>query len=121
MRTLYKILAQGDTLIVAVDVVPQPGQSYYEDTFLKGRVRFPKGIVKLAKKMDAILVPYFALEHDGYLSAEIMPAFAIEDLDEETIFRMIIKPIEEKIMQHPEQWWLWPMLNFFWHKEAINA
>ena len=121
MRKLYKILAQGDTLIVAVDVVTQPGQSFYQGEFLNGEVRFPKGIVKLAKKMDAILVPYFALEHDGHLSAEILPAIETEGLDEKTIFHLLLKPIEEKIMKYPEQWWLWPMLNLFWNKEPGNA
>jgi KDO2-lipid IV(A) lauroyltransferase len=120
-RILYKILARKETLIVVADVVPQQGQSFYEDSFLGGQVRFPKGIVKLAKKMDAILVPYFALEHDGHLSAEFLPTINTQGLDEETVFQLLIKPIEEKIMKYPEQWWLWSMMSHFWRKGEGNA
>ncbi len=120
-RILYKILARKETLIVVADVVPQQGQSFYEDSFLGGQVKFPKGIVKLAKKMDAVLVPYFALEHDGHLSAEFLPLINTQGLDEETVFQLLIKPIEEKIMKYPEQWWLWSMVSHFWRKGESYA
>ncbi|MCF7970595.1 MAG: lysophospholipid acyltransferase family protein [Methylococcaceae bacterium] len=118
MRVLYKILQNGETLIVLVDVSPVPGQACYEASFLGGTARFPKGIVKLAKKMDALLVPYFALEHQGYLSGEFLPAIATEGLQEQEILQLLLEPIEEKISQHPEQWWVWPWLSSFWRREG---
>ncbi|MDF1584484.1 MAG: lysophospholipid acyltransferase family protein [Methyloprofundus sp.] len=121
MRALYKILQKGETLIVLVDVAPLPGQACYEVSFLEGTARFPKGIVKLAKKMDALLVPYFALEHQGFLSGEFLPAIATEGLQEQEILPLLLTPIEEKISQHPEQWWVWPWLSSLWRKETFNA
>lgn len=120
-RSLYKTLAEGKTLVVAVDVPPQTNQAYYEAVFLKGKIRLPKGIVKLAKKMDALLVPYFALEHEGFLSAEFMPAIATRGVKEQDIFQLILKPIEAKILKYPDHWWAWSWLASFWQPEQLNA
>ena len=114
MRALYKILQRGDTLIVLIDVAPVPGQPYYEAPFLHGVARFPKGIVKLAIKTGAVLLPYFASEHEGLLTGEFLPALNISSQSEEAILQSILEPVQEKIFQHPEQWWMWPWLNAFW-------
>lgn len=116
MRSLYKVLSNGETLIVLVDVPPVPGQAYYEVDFLGGIAKFPKGIVKLANKLDALLVPYFTMENQGYLCGEFLPAIETKQLKNEEIVAKFLKPIEEKIQQHPEQWWMWPWLFAFWTK-----
>ena len=116
MRSLYKVLSNGETLIVLVDVPPILGQAYYEVNFLGGIAKFPKGIVKLANKLDALLVPYFTTEHQGYLCGEFLPAIESKNLQNEEIIDKLLMPIEEKIQQHPEQWWMWPWLHAFWTK-----
>jgi len=119
MRSLYKILSNGETLIVLVDVPPVPGQAYYEVDFLGGIAKFPKGIVKLANKLDALLVPYFTMEHQGYLCGEFLPAIETNNLHSDELVEQLLKPIEEKIQQHPEQWWMWPWLSAFWIKKVV--
>jgi len=116
MRSLYKVLSNGETLIVLVDVPPVPGQAYYEVDFLDGVAKFPKGIVKLANKLDALLVPYFTMEHQGYLSGEFLPAIETKNLQSEEIVNLLLQPIEAKIQQYPDQWWMWPWLFAFWTK-----
>jgi KDO2-lipid IV(A) lauroyltransferase len=116
MRSLYKVLSNGETLIVLVDVPPVPGQAYYEVDFLGGVAKFPKGIVRLANKLDALLVPYFTMEDQGYLCGEFLPAIETKGLQNEELVAKLLIPIEEKIQQYPEQWWMWPWIFAFWTK-----
>ena len=116
MRALYRVLQRGNTLIVLIDVAPVPGQPFYEAPFLLGAARFPKGIVKLALKTGALLVPYFTYEHEGRLTGEFLPALSSAVQSEVALLRHILEPVEEKIFEHPEQWWMWPWLNAFWTK-----
>ena len=117
MRTLYRILLNGQTLIVLVDLPPVEGQSFYEVPFLGGIAKFPIGVAKLALKTDAILVPYFTLEEKGYLSGEFLPSFSVSGMEVEEVILSLFRPVEEKILQYPEQWWMWPWLQAFWDKK----
>ncbi|PKM10006.1 MAG: hypothetical protein CVV13_14605 [Gammaproteobacteria bacterium HGW-Gammaproteobacteria-3] len=116
MRALYRILQRGETLIVLIDVAPLPGQPFYEMPFLHGVARFPKGIVKLAMKTGALLVPYFTTENENGLVGEFLPMLDITSLDEQAVLQAILSPVEKQIFRHPEQWWMWPWLNAFWTK-----
>ncbi len=121
LRSLYQLLNQKKTLIILIDVAPAPGQACYEINFLGGYARFPKGIIKLAKKTDALLLPYYACEQRGGLEAEIQPAFDSRDLDGEQLLQKISGSLEQQIIKRPDQWWVWPWLPALWSREKKNA
>ncbi len=113
-RALYRVLHAGGVLVVIVDAPAAAGDRPIQIPFLNGHGRFSPGILKLARRYNARLLPYFAVERDGALHGEIGASVKIDGCDEEQALRAILAPVEAMIRAHPEQWWMWPHLDAIW-------
>ncbi|TXL17424.1 lipid A biosynthesis acyltransferase [Methylococcaceae bacterium HT3] len=78
--------------------------------FLGSEARFPLGPAKLAKKANALIVPFYVFESRAGLRAKYYPGIDAEQLSEQEIMRQLVGLLEQQILAFPEQWWLWQAL-----------
>ncbi|PLY14730.1 MAG: hypothetical protein C0631_09400 [Sedimenticola sp.] len=116
LRRLYNVLKKKGVLIVIVDAPPAPEDSTEVFPFLGGKARLSTGVIKIAKKMNALLVPYFAQEEREGLVGYFLPAFSVQKLDDDEALAKVFEPVEQFIRKRPDQWWMWHALPVIWRK-----
>ena len=116
LRRLYKVLKAKGILIVILDAPPAVGDSTERFALLGGEARLSTGVIKLAKRMDAILVPYFAVEEKDGLKGYFLEPFSIQGESDERALARVFEPIEQFIRERPDQWWMWSALPAIWQK-----
>lgn len=82
--------------------------------FLGRPGRFPLGIARIAKKSEALVVPFYVFESRSGLTAKFFPPIEPRELPEEEIMLQLVKLLEQQILASPEQWWLWQALPLIW-------
>ena len=92
----------------------QSKEGCIELPFLGKSARFPTGIAKIARKTNALIVPYYVLESRQGLDVNFFPGLDAADLSETEIMQQLVGLLEKQILAHPEQWWLWPALPMMW-------
>ena len=75
---------------------------------------FPAGLARIAKKADALLFPFFVSDSRDGLTVDILPALDPRSRDEEEIVSALVRELEQRVLQQPAQWWLWPALPILW-------
>ncbi len=120
-RALFKVLSGGGSLVIIVDAPAAEGDRPIAVPFLGGIGRFSPGILKLARRYNARLLPYFAVEREGRLRGEVHAPVGIAGLDDPAAMLAIMAPVESMIRRHPEQWWMWPHLHAIWSPRPIAA
>jgi len=78
--------------------------------FLGKEARFPLGPAKIAKRAQALIVPFYVFESRAGLSAKFYPPIDTEHLNEQDITLQLVGLLEQQILAFPEQWWLWQVL-----------
>ncbi len=120
-RALFKVLSGRGTLVIIVDAPAAEGDQPIAVPFLGGTGRFSPGILKLARRYNAQLLPYFAVEREGRLCGEVQAPVEIAGLDDPAAMLAIMAPVERMIRRHPEQWWMWPHLHAVWSPPSITT
>jgi len=78
--------------------------------FLGKEARFPLGPAKIAKRANALIVPFYVFESRAGLIAKFYPPIDTEHLNEQDIMLKLVGLLEQQILAFPEQWWLWQVL-----------
>ena len=84
--------------------------------FLGSVARFPLGPAKLAKRAQALIVPFYVFESRAGLSARFYPPLETEHMSEQEIMTQLVRLLEQQIRSFPELWWLWQALPLMRHK-----
>lgn len=84
--------------------------------FLGKMARFPLGAARVAKKANALIVPFYVFESRSGLVARFYEPIITAELTDEEIMRRLVNLLEEQIRAYPEQWWLWQALPLFWQE-----
>lgn len=82
--------------------------------FLGRMARFPLGAARIAKKAEAVIVPFYVFESRSGLTARFYEPIDSNNLTEEEIMLQLVNLLEAQIRELPEQWWLWQALPLFW-------
>ena len=114
VRKLYKSLSGDKNQILAMII--DNFQFNYDNNcvrleFLNKFVLCNRSVVKLAKKTNAILIPYFAIESNEVISCKFgNPIDEFNNCQDELITKVYM-PLETEINAYPFQWWNWHLLN----------
>jgi len=95
--------------IVIITAIPI-ARSYAEVPFLHGYLKLPTGPIRLARTMNAALLPVFAYtKHDSRFEVSIDEALWRdgEEPDAESIAAAYAKRMESFALEHPDQWTGW--------------
>ena len=111
LRRLYRVLHDKGVLIVILDAPPAASDVVERFPFLGGTARLSVGTLRLARRTDALLLPYFAFEKGIGVEGRILPPIDLTGLDDATALARLFAPIEESIRARPDHWWLWQILN----------
>jgi lauroyl/myristoyl acyltransferase len=82
--------------------------------FLGRMGRFPLGAARIAKKSNALIVPFYVYESRAGLRARFYEPIAAQQLTEAEIMQQLVALLEAQILAYPEQWWLWQALPLLW-------
>lgn len=114
VRPIYRALDQ-HVMALLIDVpYEQSKDGCIELPFLGKPARFPTGIAKIARKTNALIIPYYVLESRQGLDVNFFPGIEAAVLSETEIMQQLVALLEKQILANPEQWWLWPALPMMW-------
>jgi len=111
LRRLYRVLHEKGVLIVILDAPPAAGDAVEAFPFLGGTARVSPGALRLARRTNALLIPYFAIERDGWIEGRILPAVDVDGMDDVSAMAKLFEPIERHVLAHPDHWWMWQILH----------
>lgn len=118
-RPLYHAL--DNHLIALIFDVPyaQPHPGRVVVPFLGGQAAFPAGVWRVARKMDALVAPFFMHElGQGRVRAEFGELLDPHAYDAASLLAELAKQLEQHIRASPGHWWLWPALPLLWGNHA---
>ena len=111
IRPFYRVL--DDHLIALIFDVPytKAHKSCVTVEFMGGTIGLPAGIYRIAKKAKAVIAPFYMRDRgDGRVSAEFSALLNPSDYDETTLLSLLAHQLEQRILESPGHWWLWPAL-----------
>ena len=111
-KDLIKVLEEGGWVIILFDVPPFLVRENMEVSFLGERSFFPKGIISIAKEMNAPILPFFSFLDEGR-ERRISFEEPIHVIDEEESVKRCVKLIENRIFERPDHWHFWPIAEQF--------
>lgn len=117
LRPLYRELDRSlITLIIDVPYAEsQPGNVTVP--FLGGNINIPAGVYKIAKKTEAVVVPFFIRDHSGgKVTVEFSEPLEPNNYNEQRFMSLLANILEMRIRSHPGHWWLWEALPLLWSK-----
>jgi lauroyl/myristoyl acyltransferase len=83
--------------------------------FLGSTIKIPAGVYRIARKTDALVVPFFMQNRgNGQLVADFESPLSTNHYDAGTFMGLLAERLEKRIYQTPGNWWLWealPMLR----------
>lgn len=85
--------------------------------FLGKMARFPLGAARIAKRSNALIVPFYVFESRSGLRARFYDPIQPQDLTEPEIMQRLVALLETQILAYPEQWWLWQALPLLWQND----
>jgi len=79
--------------------------------FLNGSIKIPAGVFRIAKKTDALVVPFFMQNNGlGKLTAHFDAPLSINTHTVNHFMGLLAERLEKRIYQTPGHWWLWEAL-----------
>ncbi len=119
-RKIHRALAKGGMVVALLDVVPEfvgikEWREEQEVPFLGRPARFPTGLLSIAARTDAVIVPFFGwvgADRHWHLSFE-EPCRAIAP--SETL-PVLVGLLERYIRQYPHEWHHWPAAQAFYRQ-----
>lgn len=123
LRRLYRALAAGETLVILLDVPPQPAQSSRPVPFMGGVLTVPTGIERLAKRTGAALLYGVARDCGWFVESELRPlsaspAAALARRESPLWLGCAAAELERDVKAKPWQWWQWPALPALWSADG---
>lgn len=111
LRPLYRALDQ-QLLTLIFDVpYPVPHTGSVTVPFFGSRISLPAGIYRIAKKMEAVVAPFYMRDQGkGKVIAEFSSLLDPRQLSEPAMMRLLANQLENRIRDNPGQWWLWEAL-----------
>jgi lauroyl/myristoyl acyltransferase len=83
--------------------------------FLGSSIKIPAGVYRIARKTDALVVPFFMQNRgNGQLVADFEPPLSTTNYNASSFMALLAERLEKRIYQTPGNWWLWealPMLR----------
>ncbi len=111
LRPLYRAL--DNHLITLIFDVPYPQVHTGNVTtpFINTTIGLPVGIYRIAKKMQAIVVPFYMHEcGNGQVTAVFADALMPQDYEEQAFMQLLAAQLAQHVAANPGHWWLWPAL-----------
>lgn len=111
LRPLYRAL--DNHLIALIFDVPYPDLKIGNVTvpFLGSTIALPAGIYRIAKKMEAVVAPFFMRDlGNGQVIVEFSALLDPRDYNEQALMCLLASQLETRIRENPGHWWLWPAL-----------
>lgn len=102
VRPIYRALDQCVMALLFDVFYTQPKEGGITLPFLGKTGRFPNGIAKIAKKTNALIIPYYVFESRQGLDVSFFPSIEAADLSETEIMQQLVSLLEKQIMAHPE-------------------
>ena len=117
---VLKQLRQNQLVSMAIDVNPNLVEDGMTAQFLGRPSRFSSNLVRLATQSQTPIIPYFILR-DGRdwsrFRISLRPPISMSG-DIEGDLQICVDCLEEVILQHPEQWFIWDSLSHFWEEDS---
>lgn len=116
LRPLYRAL--DEHLITLIFDVPYLNAHRGSVTvpFFNVSIDLPAGIYRVAKKTQAVVIPFFMRElGGGRVCAEYSAALEPQAYDERTFMHTLATQLAQRIHEHAGQWWLWAALPLLEH------
>lgn len=115
---MLRHLRKGGTLILLMDVVPTLVRNTVKVNFLGRPARLAAGISSLFQATGARpilwLVHWDSVTRTHNIELRDMSGEVNRAMDRSTITQILLHPIEERILQHPADWWTWDSLSHFY-------
>jgi lauroyl/myristoyl acyltransferase len=111
LRPLYRAL--DEHLITLIFDVPYVGERAGSVTvpFLGSNIGVPAGIYRIAKKLKAVVAPFYMRDQeDGQVVAEFPGLLDPNNENEQAMMSLLASQLEARIRERPGQWWLWEAL-----------
>lgn len=114
-KALYSALDQHLITLIFDVPYPTPHSGSVIVPFFDGSIKIPAGVYRIAKHMDALVVPFFMRSRGlGQLEANFEPPLTTGSQTAEAFMSLLATRLELHIRQTPGHWWLWaalPMLR----------
>lgn len=111
LRPLYQAL---DTHLMALifDVpYPQAHAGNVTVPFFQRKISLPAGIYRIAKKMEAVVAPFYMRDQGGgRVVAEFSALLDPQQYTEAAMMSLLASQLEARITESPGHWWLWEAL-----------
>ena len=120
LREVPRALNRGEVVAATLDVPLARGDHRaVKIEFLGRECYFSAQLIRLATRLNAVCLPYVARVDGGLCWLEVFPprtvadtpAVDVTEVEKEMMY--IFGRLEEHILAHPEQWWLWNNLDRF--------
>ena len=111
LRPLYRAL-DAHLMALIFDVpYPQAHAGNVTVPFFQSRISLPAGIYRIAKKMEAVVAPFYMRDRGrGQVVAEFSELLDPQQYDESAMMCLLANQLETRIRENPGQWWLWEAL-----------
>ncbi|MFB3903194.1 MAG: lysophospholipid acyltransferase family protein [Acidobacteriota bacterium] len=112
----FSLLSRGQIVSMAIDVPPHLVHGNHTVDFLGRPCRFPGGLVALAEKTGAAVIPYFVVRDNRDPSRQrliIQPEVPISG-NAQPDLQAVVERSSQIIALHPEQWFAWDSFSLFW-------
>jgi len=114
-KALYSALDQHLITLIFDVPYPTPHSGSVIVPFFDGSIKIPVGVYRIAKHMDALVVPFFMRNRGlGQLEANFEHPLTTDNHTAEGFMSLLATRLELHIRQTPGNWWLWaalPMLR----------
>lgn len=111
LRPLYRALDKH--LITLIFDVPytQAHAGSVTVPFLGSNIHIPAGIYRVAKKMEAVVAPFYMRDQgNGQVIAGFYDLLDPDNDNEQAMMSLLASQLEARIRESPGQWWLWEAL-----------
>lgn len=114
VRPIYRAL-DDNVMALLIDVPYETSkEGCIELPFLGKMTKFPLGVAKIARKTEALIIPYYTFESRGGLDVKFSSSIEAVDFSDEEIMQQLVRLLEKQVLAHPELWWLWGSLPAMW-------
>ena len=111
MRSAYKCLKDNQILIIAGDGIGLKNhmdKSYLPFDFLGDKMLFPTGVVSLARRTGASILPVFVIRDEGAKHKVVIKRpMDINSKSVEEAFQKFVEILEEYVRKYPFLWEFW--------------
>jgi len=117
LRPFYRAL-DNHVMAMLIDVpYPDDRTACVALPFLGRTGYFPVGLARIAKRADAMIIPFYTFESRAGGHVRFHEPVPVQDMNETEITAHLVALLESHILQDPQMWWLWQALPLFWRQD----